>query len=101
MTTIDPEAFHRFEHDGWQQIASRYHGGFAAVTTQAVEPLLDAARVQGGTRVLDVACGPGYVSAAAAARGAVATGIDFSSEMIEEALGRFPGVDFQEGDAEQ
>jgi SAM-dependent methyltransferase len=30
----------------------------------------------------------------------VATGIDFSSEMVEEARGRYPGIDFQEGDAE-
>jgi SAM-dependent methyltransferase len=98
---IDPDAFHQFEHQGWQEVASRYHHGFAAVTIQSVNALLDAANVAKGTRVLDVACGPGYVAAAAAARGAVATGIDFSSEMVEEAKGRYPGIDFQEGDAER
>src|SRR6185295_4166767 len=98
---IDPAAFRTFEHQGWQEVASRYHDGFAAVTTQAVAPLLDAAHVSAGTRVLDVACGPGYVAGAAAARGAVATGIDFSSEMVEEARGRYAGVAFQEGDAEE
>jgi SAM-dependent methyltransferase len=97
---VDPPAFRQFEHKGWQEIASRYHGGFAAVTTQSVLALLDAAHVGSGTRVLDVACGPGYAAAAAAARGAVATGVDFSSEMVEEARGRFPGIEFQEGDAE-
>ena len=101
MSGIDPAAFRQFEHQGWQDIASRYHEGFAAVTTQAAPALLDAVRVAKGLRVLDVACGPGYVAAAAAARGAVATGIDFSSEMVEEARGRYPGFDFQEGDAEQ
>ena len=100
MNEIDPQAFRQFEHNGWQEIAARYHGGFAAVTTQSVSPLLDAAHVTAGTVVLDVATGPGYVAAAAAARGATATGIDFSSEMVEEARGRYPGIDFREGDAE-
>ncbi len=101
MTEVDPQAFRQFEHQGWQQIASRYHGGFAAVTTQSATALLDAAHVKYGTRVLDAACGPGYVAAAAAARGALPTGVDFSSEMVEEARGRYPGIDFREGDAEQ
>ncbi|HYR44579.1 MAG TPA: methyltransferase domain-containing protein [Terriglobia bacterium] len=101
MSTIDPRAFRQFEHRGWQEIASRYHGGFASVTTQSVMALLDAAHVTKGTRLLDVACGPGYAAAAAAARGAIATGVDFSSEMVEEARGRYPGIDFQEDDAEQ
>src|SRR5438876_6116593 len=98
---IDPSAFRQFEHKGWQEIASRYDRGFASVTTQSVTPLLDAARVAKGARVLDVACGPGYAAAAAAARGAIATGVDFSSEMVEEARGRFSGIEFREGDAEQ
>ena len=101
MSVIDPEAFRRFEHLGWQEIAARYHGGFAAVTTQSTTALLDAASVGPGVRVLDVACGPGYVTAAAAGRGSIATGIDFSSEMIQEARDRYPAFDFREGDAEQ
>src|SRR4051812_19028852 len=99
--SIDPEAFRRFEEQGWQEVASRYHAGFAAITMQSVDALLDAARVTSGIRVLDVACGPGYAAAAAAARGAVPTGIDFSSEMVEDARRRHPGLDFRAGDAEQ
>ena len=68
---------------------------------QSVIALLNAAHVTKGTRMLDVACGPGYAAAAAAALGASAIGIDFSSAMIEEARDRFPGIEFQEGDAEQ
>jgi ubiquinone/menaquinone biosynthesis C-methylase UbiE len=101
VSTIDPTAFRQFEHSGWQEIASRYHGGFAIVTTQSVVALLDAAGVTKGRRLLDVACGPGYAAAAAAARGAIASGVDFSSEMVEEARGRYPGIDFHEDDAEQ
>jgi SAM-dependent methyltransferase len=98
---IDPAAFRKFEHQGWQEIAGRYHDGFAAVTTQSIPALLDAAQVKKGTPVLDVACGPGYAAAAAASHGASAVGIDFSSEMVEEARGRYPGIEFREGDAEQ
>jgi SAM-dependent methyltransferase len=101
VSNVDPKAFRQFEHQGWQEVASRYHDGFAAVTTQSVLSLLDAARVTHGARVLDVACGPGYVAAAAAARGAAVVGVDFSSEMVEEARGRYPGIEFREGDAEQ
>jgi len=98
---IDPAAFHEFEHEGWQEVATRYHDGFAALTTQSVIALLDAAQVAKGVRVLDVACGPGYAAGAAAARAASAVGVDFSSTMVEEARRRYPSLEFLEGDAEQ
>jgi ubiquinone/menaquinone biosynthesis C-methylase UbiE len=101
VSNIDSQAFREFEHQGWQEVAGRYDSGFASVTTQSIEALLDAAHVSKGTHVLDVACGPGYAAAAAAARGAIATGIDFSAEMAEQARLRYPGIDFREGDAEQ
>jgi len=100
VSPVDPSGFRQFEHDGWQKVASRYNDSFAPVTTQSIGPLLDAAHVDTGTRVLDVACGPGYVTAAAAARGAIAMGIDFSSEMVQEARRRYPDSEFVEGDAE-
>jgi SAM-dependent methyltransferase len=101
VSNIDANAFRRFEHRGWQEVASRYDAGFAAVTTQSVTALLDAAGVAAGMRVLDVACGPGYASAVAASRGAHSLGLDFSSEMVAQAQARYPGLEFQEGDAEQ
>jgi SAM-dependent methyltransferase len=98
---IEPEAFRNFEHAGWEQIPSQYHCTFGELTSQAIEPLLDAARVRKGTKLLDVACGPGYVSAAAAKRGAIVLGIDFSKSILEQAKQLHPGIDFREGDAEQ
>jgi len=98
---VDAGAFRQFEHKGWQEVASRYHAGFATVTVQSVEALLNAAHVKSGTRILDVACGPGYAAGAAAVRGAIPVGLDFSSEMVEEARGRYPTLDFRTGDAEQ
>lgn len=99
--STDPQAFRDFEHRGWQEVAGRYHGAFASITTQSIGPLLDAAGAGKGVRLLDVACGPGYAAAAAAERGASVLGVDFASEMIEEARRHFPGLDFREGDAEQ
>ena len=51
--------------------------------------------------MLDVACGPGYFAAAAAKIGATPTGVDFSTKMVEEARRRYPGIRFEEGDAEK
>jgi SAM-dependent methyltransferase len=47
-----------------------------------------------------VACGPGYVSEAAAARGATPVGLDVAAAMLERARLRCPGATFVEGDAQ-
>jgi SAM-dependent methyltransferase len=93
--------FRAFEHAGWEKLPQRYHQAFSNLTTQAIEPLLDAVDVRTGVRLLDVATGPGYVAGAAARRGASALGLDFSAAMVAEARGRFPAAQFQEGDAEE
>jgi SAM-dependent methyltransferase len=97
---FDPARWRAFEHDGWQTAAHHYHDWLGPVTTQAIQPLLDAATAQSGMRLLDVATGPGYVAALAAQRGAEVVGVDFSAAMVAEATRRVPGVEFREGDAE-
>lgn len=92
--------FREFEHVGWEQLPRHYHEGFARLTTQVIPALLDAAGVGRGTRLLDVATGPGYVATAAAQRGAAVLGVDFASAMVAEARRRCPGLQFEEGDAE-
>jgi len=94
------DSFRAFEHDGWQRAAAHYADTFGALTTETVGPLLDAAGVGRGTRLVDVATGPGYAAAAAAAVGADVVAIDFSSSMIAAARRRYAHVDFREGDAE-
>src|SRR2546428_13202258 len=76
--TMDVEAFRRFEQVGHDRLAATYGDFFAANTARAIEPLLDGAGVRAGLAVLDVACGPGHVAAAAARRGARGTRVDLS-----------------------
>lgn len=97
---VDANAFRAFEHAGWEEVATHYHDTFVPLTIQTTEPLLDAAGVRSGTRVLDVATGPGYLAAAAAQRGANVTGVDFSAAMVALARQHHPSIEFQVGDAE-
>src|SRR4029434_10807893 len=70
-------------------------------TAQSIGPLLDTAGAAPGVRLLDVACGPGYVAAAASRRSSAVLGIDFSSAMVERASGLHPELEFRLGDAEK
>ena len=97
---MDPrDEFARFEPKGWQQVAAKYDSTWSSLTRQFIPRLLEAAKIATGMQVLDVACGPGYVSAAARELGAIPTGIDFSTEMVAIARRLFPGIEFAEGDA--
>jgi len=99
-TPYDPTAFRQFEYEGWERLSAGYHRHWQALTTQVVPDLLAVADVASGAQVLDVACGPGYVSAAAAARGATTRGVDFSENMNALARRNFPELEFQTADAE-
>jgi SAM-dependent methyltransferase len=94
------EPFAKFEHEGWQRVASKYDSVWARSTRQFIPPLLDAAEVNLNMSVLDVGCGPGYVAAAAAERGATSRGLDFSREMVAIAQKMFPRIEFCEGDVQ-
>ena len=94
------DAFTEFEHEGWKRVAGKYDSTWATSTRQFIPPLLDSAEVSAGMSILDVGCGPGYVSAAAAERDAAPTGLDFSNEMIAIAKRMFPKIEFRQGDAQ-
>ena len=93
-------AIRDFEYAGWKVAASSYDGFADATNPAFVDPLLQAAGVKSGIRLLDVACGTGFASAQTAATGASVTGVDFSPEMISEARRRHPAIAFETGDAE-
>jgi SAM-dependent methyltransferase len=95
------DPFGEFERAGWSAgRAEPYHQAIGAITREAIPRLLDAAGVGAGTRLLDVATGPGYAAAAAAARGAAATGVDFSAEMVALAQRLHPDAEFAQADAQ-
>jgi SAM-dependent methyltransferase len=95
---IDADAFNAFEAAGWEAKAQGYDRFFGAITTRVIEPLLDAGGVGAGTRVLDVATGPGYVAARAAARGASVLGVDISAAMVAMAGELQPDIEFRRAD---
>ena len=97
---VDVEAFNAFESDGWEKQATTYGNFLGQITGAVVAPLLDAAGVGNGSRVLDVATGPGYAAAAAYARGASVVGVDVATAMVQLAASLHPELDFREADAE-
>lgn len=82
-------------------------GDFAVVASRIVlasELLADAAGLRAGWKVLDVACGNGNATLAAARSGTRALGIDYVPELLEGGRGRAMAegldVEFRLGDAE-
>jgi ubiquinone/menaquinone biosynthesis C-methylase UbiE len=100
MAEIDADAFNAFEAAGWEAKAAGYDHFFGAFTSRLVDPLLDAAEVGRGVRVLDVASGPGYAAAQAAERGASVAGVDIAEAMTALASRLHPQVEFVYGNAE-
>jgi ubiquinone/menaquinone biosynthesis C-methylase UbiE len=83
-------------------------GNYAAVAeriSQAGDAVVEAAGVDAGHEVLDVACGTGNATIPAAKAGARVTGLDFSSRLLEIARERCADamveIDFVEGDAQE
>ncbi|MBV9004526.1 MAG: methyltransferase domain-containing protein [Solirubrobacterales bacterium] len=97
----DPAGFKAFEAEGWTRKAATYDRLTGRTTARLVEPLLDAAGVQSGSRLLDVACGPGRCAGAGAARGAVSLGVDAAEGMVAVARARYPEIEFRRADAER
>jgi SAM-dependent methyltransferase len=97
--TVDADAFDSFESGGWELAASAYDRFFGAVTGRVIDQLLDAAGVSRGSRMLDVATGPGYAAARAAARGADAVGLDAAAAMVDLARRKHPTLRFVRGSA--
>jgi len=100
MNSSKAPTFRQQELSGWSAKAKHYNDYAGAITRSAVQPLLDAVGIRSGARLLDVACGPGYVAGSAFEQGAKSMGIDFSPTMVSEAKSHFPQCEFREGDAE-
>jgi len=78
----------RVQRYGWDRAASVYQSSWERNLAPAHEHLLEAADLRRGENVLDVACGTGLVTFAAAeavGTSGKALGVDLSGKMIEEA----------------
>jgi SAM-dependent methyltransferase len=100
LSNSEAERLRAFERQGHDALAKTYHAFFAPVTALATQLLFDAVRLGPGTRLLDIATGPGALAAEAANRGARPVGIDLSPQMIDLARRLHPGIDFREADVE-
>jgi SAM-dependent methyltransferase len=80
------------------------YGRFATFLEPGAMEFFPRLGIAKGERVLDVACGAGQLSFPAARLGALVTGVDIASNLIEQAKARASAegltIDFQEGDAE-
>ncbi|HEX6256905.1 MAG TPA: class I SAM-dependent methyltransferase [Euzebyales bacterium] len=85
----------------WSAAADDYDRWWADLGAPVWDVLLDAAAVTRGTRLLDVACGPGWFLRMAADRGAVVAGIDAAERMVELARARVPEADVRLGGMER
>ena len=94
------DEFTHFEHEGWERVADKYDAVWSSLTRQFIPYLIDRAQVSSGMSVLDLACGPGYVSTAVRKLGAIPTGIDFSEKMVATAKRMFPDISFLQGDGQ-
>jgi ubiquinone/menaquinone biosynthesis C-methylase UbiE len=91
---------------GWfDHRAGSYEGGFTSRWRDPVQRgSLDALELTAEDRLLDVGCGTGAASRAAAGMAASVVGIDLSPEMIRQAVDLAEGIEnvrFEVADAEQ
>ena len=101
LATIDFEAIKGKQRTTW---ASGDYAVVASTIQYMSELLCESIDLHAGDRVLDVATGSGNAAIAAARRGAVVTGIDFTPGLLEQAARRAEAervhIDLMEGDAE-
>ena len=98
---FDPDVVTAYERDTWNRCADDYIDTFAGITGETVPLLIESAGISSGSQVLEIGSGPGHVADMLMQAGASVTGVDFSSNMVDVAQRRFPGITFQQADAEE
>jgi len=85
----------------WDAAAQSYAGtvdGRDSISARFEAFLDDELGPVAGRRILDVGCGPGWLTARLVAAGADAVGVDGSAKLLEIARRHHPGVDFHQAD---
>ena len=98
-TDEELDAFAEWEQQAWTTRAIPYAAEIVQLTRGGAGFLLDAAEVGPGSRLLDVATGPGVVAVAGKDRGANVIGVDQAQSMVE--IARAAGVDARQAGVEQ
>lgn len=98
-TEQELDGFAGWERQAWEERAEAYARAVTALTRGAADALLDDAAASSGSRLLDVATGPGVVALAARRRGAHVLAVDQSRAMVD--LARSAGVDALRASAER
>jgi hypothetical protein len=70
-------SFKEYELQGWENVATAYHNHFGKFTSEIASILVDRATIKPKDRLLDVACGPGYVGSYALEKEAQVVAISF------------------------
>lgn len=98
---VDRDAVKQRQQNMW---GTANYSGVGSRILLVSELLCEAVDLQGGEKVLDVACGNGNTALAAARRFADVTGCDYQPRLLQQARARAEAeglpVDFREGDAE-
>lgn len=105
---MDSKLQRRIQRYGWDKAAASYEASWERQLAPAHRALLEEADIRPGERVVDIACGTGLVTFAAAeavARWGMVFGTDLSDQMIEEGRTRardrgYRHVWFERADAE-
>ncbi|MEK7383585.1 MAG: methyltransferase domain-containing protein [Elusimicrobiota bacterium] len=109
MSDFDPETYTAEQRAAWNEAAPRYEALSSSLFEPVTEEFMDFAGVRKGWHVLDVACGPGIASRAAARR-AAQTGsvlaVDLAPGMVKLASSRPAGkrsapIEFRVMDAQK
>jgi SAM-dependent methyltransferase len=100
---MDAKLMLRVQRYGWDLAAEHYETAWADALAPIARALLQAAALQPGEEVLDVACGSGLLTRAAQLavqpQGRV-VGTDLSQQMLDAASQRSPGCSFVRADAQ-
>ena len=103
MSDYDPSEVERHEHETWESSAEVYAeaAGLLTALSGQCEIVINAGEINSRSRVLDVGCGPGQLSAALAEAAGLIEGIDFSEKMIAAARETYPELTFHVANAEE
>lgn len=100
-TNQNNDTFANLEKREWADanVAQSYANDFAKAADMVVPHIVKAAEVGCDSKVLDLCCGHGNVTAELVKTKAEVTGLDFSAVMLEMARAAVPDASFVEGDA--